>query len=164
DGVERLKQELLPLLADAELRAVRGAFGREVVEQFSLARAAKRQLTVYRDAMETRSEQKNRVGAALRAGFGFARYAVGRRVQRLRGTRRVDDFNAVPASESRIHASVGGLASGTGPIVYFAGVRWDTLAGTDRQLATEMAVDRQVLWIDTPRSILRRSQVDVPPV
>ena len=164
DGVERLKEELVPLLVDRELRARLGAFGREVVEQFSLARAATRQLTVYRDAVEARGEQKNRGGAALRAGFGFARYSVGRRVQRLRGTRRVDDFNAVPANDAAANRSPGRVAAGTGPIVYFAGVRWDTLAGTDRQLATEMAADGQILWIDTPRSILRRDPNGIPPV
>ena len=41
-----------------------------------------------------------------------------------------------------------------GSIVYFAGVDWDAVVGTDRRLITEVARHFAVLWVDPPRSWL----------
>ena len=168
-GVAALEAELAPLLADETLRRELGSYGREVVEEFSLESAAKRQVTVYRDALAARGEHKKQVVDAARSTVQLARYYVGQRIARVRGRQRTDDFNAVPVVShspegSATGADAGGVGtpSATGPILWFPGVGWDTLAGTDRQLATAVAQHSQVVWVDTPHSILRRRD-RIPP-
>lgn len=166
DGLSELREALSPLLADARMRGELGAYSREVVEDFSLDSAAQRQVTIYRDAIAGRAEQKRRIWDAAVSAWGFGRYFVGRRVQRLLGRRRVDDFNAVPvagaaAPTSRLRSAA---HDGSGPILYFAGVKWDTLAGTDRHLAMALAEKRPIIWVDTPHSILRRGDSAIPAV
>jgi teichuronic acid biosynthesis glycosyltransferase TuaH len=46
----------------------------------------------------------------------------------------------------------------SGPIVYLAGVNWDAIAGTDRRLVAALARRGDVVWVDPPMSILRRSE------
>lgn len=40
-------------------------------------------------------------------------------------------------------------------IVYLAGSSWDSVTGTDKNLALALARDSQVLWVDPPQSVLR---------
>jgi glycosyltransferase involved in cell wall biosynthesis len=157
-GPSVLQAELSSLLRDVERRRALGAFGRRVVEEFSLQRAARRQLTIYRDAYAARAEQKRRLVEAGRSFAALAAYHVGQRVARWRGRQHADDFNANPVvtrASGSDHAPSGPIAQ-DGPILYFPGVGWDTLAGTDRQLATALARDCQIIWVDTPHSIFRR--------
>ena len=168
-GLGALEAELAPLLADETLRRELGALGREVVEEFSLESAAKRQVTVYRDALAARGEHKKQVVDAARSSVQLAHYYVGQRVARIRGRQRTDDFNAEPVASHSSDVTANGLLTGepgrptaAGPILWFPGVGWDTLAGTDRQLATAIAQHSQIVWVDTPHSILRRRD-RIPP-
>ena len=162
-GIAALEGELEPLLADPLLRRELGSYGREVVEAFSLESAARRQVTVYRDAVAARGEHKGQVVETARSAVRLGRYYVGQRVARVRGRQRTDDFNAEPVARRGPEGSASdtqggrpGTASPVGPILWFPGVGWDTLAGTDRQLATAVARHAQIVWVDTPHSILRR--------
>jgi len=165
-GLSVLQAQLSSLLGDVERRRALGAFGRRVVEEFSLQRAARRQLTIYRDAHADRAKQKARFIDAGRSFAGFTAYQVGQRVARWRGRQCADDFNADPvASQARgSNDTPFGAIDRDGPILYFPGVGWDTLAGTDRQLATALAQDCQIVWVDTPHSILRRRDRVLPAV
>ena len=164
-GSSALRSELSGLLTSADRRRELGAYGRRVVEEFSLERAAHRQLTVYRDAYAARAEHKRQLGDAGRSFLGLAAYHVGQRVDRWRKRQRADDFNVNPVAQQPGNDD-GRLApvGDDGPILYFPGVGWDTLAGTDRQLATALAEDCQVIWVDTPHSILRRRDRILPAV
>ncbi|GAA1978751.1 glycosyltransferase [Microbacterium pumilum] len=163
-GPDVLRSELVGLLADPARRAELGAFGRAAVEEFSLERSATRQVTIYRDAVAARAEQKKRVLAAGRSFLQLARYHVAQRVDRWRGRQRADDFNVEPVATQKHGARPGESLStlAGGPILYFPGVGWDTLAGTDRQLATSLSADSQIVWVDTPHSILRRRDRVIP--
>jgi len=163
-GPERLHAELVPLLTDVALRAELGLFSSTIVEEFSLQRAARRQLAIYRDAHATRAQQKRQYAEAARSLVGFAGYTVSQRVARLRGKGRTDDFNAEPVAARRTAVTAPAAAPADGPIVWFPGVGWDTLAGTDRHLALEIAKDRQIIWVDTPHSVLRRRDRVIPAV
>jgi glycosyltransferase involved in cell wall biosynthesis len=155
DGVATLRAELLPLLDDPALRRERGEFGRRVVEDFSLTTAARHLVTVYRDAVASAPGPKRRLGAAAASGLRIGAYYARRRIQKLRGSRRADDFNAAPvAAASPPRSRPLGEARSDGPILYFAGVRWDTLAGTDRHLVSALAARRPVIWVDTATSLL----------
>ncbi|GEK86261.1 glycosyltransferase [Microbacterium aerolatum] len=163
-GLRSLTAELAPLLSDPRLRAERGVFGRQVVEAFSLERAARRQLAIYRDAHARRGEQKRQVAEAVRSFCGLATYHVRQRIDRLRGTQRTDDFNAEPVAAVRSAARPTATTTPDGPILWFPGVGWDTLAGTDRHLAMEIAERHLIVWVDTPHSILRARDRAVPAV
>ncbi|ERG64548.1 hypothetical protein L332_08820 [Agrococcus pavilionensis RW1] len=154
-GPARLEDELVPLLADADRRAELGGFGRRLVEEFSLERAAKLQLAIYRDAAANRSQQKRQWGEAARCFASLAGYYAAEGVARLRSRRRTDDFNAVPVAAAARAAARVAPAPSAGPILWFPGVGWDTLAGTDRHLAMALAEQRPIVWVDTPHSALR---------
>jgi teichuronic acid biosynthesis glycosyltransferase TuaH len=53
-----------------------------------------------------------------------------------------------------------------GAVVYFAGVSWDAVAGTDRHLARSLATEQRVLYVDPPMSWTsrRRRGITVPPL
>ena len=157
-GLEVLESELGGLLADPGRRHELGAFGRRLVEDFSLDRAALRQLTIYRDAYAARAGQKRQLAAAGRSFARLADYHVKQRADRWLGRQRADDFNARPVATDAKAADGIGMREGDddGPILYFPGVGWDTLAGTDRQLATALSHTCDVVWVDTPHSVLRR--------
>lgn len=163
-GAAALAGELEPLLSDAQLRADLGAFGRRVVEEFSLETAAKRQLAIYRDAFATRAQQKRQWREVLRSSAGLAGYYGRELVSRARGQRRTDDFNAVPVAATAPSARRVPQAPSAGPILWFPGVGWDTLAGTDRHLAIELAEHHPIVWVDTPHSVLRARDRVVRPV
>lgn len=52
------------------------------------------------------------------------------------------------------------------PLLYFAGVEWDAVPGTDRQLVVALAKKRPVIWVDPARSLMQtlRSRQHVPAV
>ncbi|WP_405218110.1 glycosyltransferase [Agrococcus sp. Ld7] len=163
-GSARLAGELAPLLSDARRREELGSFGRRLVEEFSLQNAAARQLAIYRDAFSTRAQQQRQWSEVLRSSTRFAAYHAGELSRRVRGQRRTDDFNAVPVAATGRPAPRPAQTPSEGPILWFPGVGWDTLAGTDRHLATELAEQRQIVWVDTPHSVLRARDRVVRPV
>lgn len=165
EGPARLQAELAPLLADLQRRHDLGRFGRRVVEEFSLDRAAQRQLTIYRDALAQRQIRAGELADAGRSFLGVAAYHVRQRLDRLRGRQRTDDFNTVAVMPPSQHgSSQPSPAHPDGPILYFPGVGWDTLAGTDKQLAIALAHDREIVWVDTPHSILRKRDRQPPAI
>lgn len=157
DGVERLRREITPLLENEGLRRELGLYGRGVVEDFSIQLAAERQIAIYQDAWAARADQKRRVADGVRSFARFAQYQVNQRVDGLRGRRKTDDFNAVPTMDAAMSApSSSRSRSGLeGPILYFPGVGWDTMAGTDRHLAIELAREAPIIWVDTPYPVHR---------
>ncbi|WP_153503487.1 glycosyltransferase family 4 protein [Cumulibacter manganitolerans] len=162
-GPAALERELAPLLTDRARRSDLGGFGLDVVRDFSLETAAGRQITVYRDAVAGRAAARRRPLDAARSVTQLGSYYVGQRVARLRGTGRADDFNADPVA-ARARTARGGRRAGDrrGPILYFPGVGWDTIAGTDRHLATALAEHADVVWVDTPHSVVRRRDRVIP--
>ena len=96
DGAPVVAGILRELLADPGTRAKLGQYARElVVERFSLEHAAVTQEAVYRQAL---------AGARMpppvdlvRSAAGVVAYKARRKLARLRGTARTDDFNAVGA-------------------------------------------------------------------
>lgn len=97
-AADRLYGILEPLLADAARREELGRYGRDLaVQRFSLQRAARLQEDIYRKAIAARHEsgavRQATVGA--RSAVSLAAHKVRRRVERLRGTEKRDDFNAV---------------------------------------------------------------------
>ena len=165
-GPRELETELAPLILDGQLRRDLGTFSRQVVEQFSLERAATRQLTIYRDAFAARAEQKKQVVEAGRSFLRLAAYHVGQRLDRLRGSQRAEDFNAEPvATQQQVTRSrTASGAAEEGPILYFPSAGWGTIAGTDRHMATALSNDSPIIWVDTPHSILRRRDRALPAV
>ena len=162
-GPAVLAAQLTPLLTDAARRRRLGAFGRSVVEDFSLERAALQQVSVYRDAVAARARQKRRFVEAGRTVAGLASYHVRQRADRWRGRQRSDDFNARPVAGLRPGAERTD-DRGTGPVLWFPGVGWDTLAGTDKQLVRAIADRCDVVWVDTPHSVLRARDRGIPAV
>jgi len=161
DGRRRLESELVPLLQERALRGRLGEFGRAAVDEFSLDSAALKQVAAYRAAGASRSAA--RVGGELVSTTSkLLGYKVGRRVARVLGSRRLDDFNARPVAArpattgTRPRESPGG-----GPIIYFPGVDWDAVPGTDLHLVTAMGRLHDVIWVDPPASILRPSATPV---
>ncbi|WP_375386211.1 glycosyltransferase [uncultured Microbacterium sp.] len=165
DGAGALARQLEPLLADAQRRRDLGEYSRRVVNDFSLETAAARQLAIYREAWATRSSQKRRILDGVRSFAGLARYHITQRLARFRGTQRADDFNADPVTTIRPTVDSPVLeGSRRGTILYFPGVGWDTMAGTDRQLVAQLADDFDVVWVDTPYAPIRRRDRGIPSV
>ncbi|HEX5493043.1 MAG TPA: glycosyltransferase, partial [Mycobacteriales bacterium] len=104
-GPAELAAILRSLLADPPLRDRLGRYGRElVVERFSLARAAAVQEDVYRRVRAERAGPPPAALDAVRTGGGLLGYKLRRRYQRLRGTVRTDDFNAVTVGTGPVPA------------------------------------------------------------
>ncbi|RZQ64226.1 glycosyltransferase [Amycolatopsis suaedae] len=96
-GVPALRAALADLLDDAPRRATLGTYARDlVVERFSLRRAA----TVLADEYLAAEAGPPAPPADLLRGFGgLLAYKARRKVQQFRGTARVDDANATPATQ-----------------------------------------------------------------
>jgi glycosyltransferase involved in cell wall biosynthesis len=96
DGVPVLAGILRGLLPDAGTRAKLGGYARElVVDRFSLRHAARTQEEFYQAAL---AGGQLPAGDLARSAAGVFAYKLGRKVARLRGTARTDDFNAVGAA------------------------------------------------------------------
>ncbi len=94
-GSATLEARLRPLLDDPGLRRSLGEFGRDLVERrFSLDRAAQTQIGIYERALTASARGPVRVDTGSFARF--ARYHLERRVHRVFGGHRVDDFNSKP--------------------------------------------------------------------
>jgi glycosyltransferase involved in cell wall biosynthesis len=97
-GAEQLTEILRRLIADDDLRAELGAYGRQlVVERFSLEHAAEIQEQIYYEALTGRGTTLD----AVRTAGLVTSYKLQRRYQRLRGTAAADDFNAVTSRHTR---------------------------------------------------------------
>ncbi len=95
-GFERLSAILRGLVSDPARRNSLGEYGRGLaVERFSLQRAAVVQEAIYREARDHRMS----AGDGVRTALGLGAYKVRRRLQRIRGTRATDDFNAVKLAQ-----------------------------------------------------------------
>jgi glycosyltransferase involved in cell wall biosynthesis len=168
-GPARLLSALTPLLRDPRLRDERGRFGREVVERCSLTSAAARQLAIYDDALAVSYSPTERALGTTEATGQFLSYHVRRRWSRWRGRGSSDDFNTVPVAARRSagprHRQPDAVAGG-GTIVYFPGVPWHAVQGTDHRLASELATHHPVLWVDPPQSAWAslRHRTRQPPV
>ena len=96
-GAQRLRAILEPLIMDSALRENLGEYGRGLaLRRFSLERAALLQEEIYRSALASRHTSAVRqatVGA--RSAVLLASHKVRRKVDRLRGTAKSDDMNAV---------------------------------------------------------------------
>ncbi len=168
-GRQHLLAALTPLLTDAELRAERGRYGREVVEEFSLTRAAEKQLAIYREALAASYSPGERAVDGTIAAGRFAAYHVRRRWSRLLKRGRSDDFNAAPVAGRSTPERVRPRSpqhADKGTIVYLPGVPWHAVHGTDHHLALELAQHHPVLWVDTPQSVWARWRrgITTPPV
>lgn len=169
NGRTRLAAQLGPLLTDATARRELGTFGRKVVEAYSLDRAAERQIGVYRDAVADETHVIRDIPEIVRSGISFTRYYLGRRISRVLGSQRSEDFNAKPVASPAAGRGADREArrlaepKGPGLLVYVSGADWDAMAGTDRQLVMALARSHPVVWIDSPRS-LRRSRDRLQPV
>ncbi len=159
-GPDRLRDALGRLLTSPERRADLGAYGRRLVERrFALPVVAGSLHLAYE---QVRMDAPQLSIADQGRAFGrWGRYQVDKRVRRLRGRAAADDFNAKPVA-SRADAVVPAPAPDTErdltsdqALLYFAGVSWDAVKGTDRHLVEHVARRRPVVWVDPPTSLLR---------
>ncbi|MET0931945.1 MAG: glycosyltransferase [Aeromicrobium sp.] len=165
DPVSHLRTILRGVLSDAAQRSRLGAFGRTTVEQrFSLTAAADHQLEIYRSAFDPPLRGPRRMDEVA-AAARFGAYHLDKRAAKVIGRRSTDDFNARPVARDGPPRPVPG-ADGAGAIVYFAGVSWDAVGGTDRHLACALARHQRILWVDPPMSwtARRRRGITVPPL
>ena len=94
DGAARLREELLPLVREPDLRMRVGSFSRDlVVSRFGLGNAARVQIECYERVLNT--ARRPAVSEIARTLGGLARYKAVRRWHRMRGTIAGDDFNAI---------------------------------------------------------------------
>lgn len=94
-AVVRLTDTLRTLTDDAGFRGSLGDFGRQLIlDRFSLVAAAAVQEQVYSDALAERPGMSRVAVDSARSFVGLALHKVRRRVERMRGRRAVDDFNA----------------------------------------------------------------------
>ena len=100
EGPARLRAQLARVAGDEPLRRELGRFGRRLVEErFSLDRAAEIHLDVYRESIAAGPiRRRASLLPAARSAAGLTAYRINRRVERLRGRARLDDFNARPAA------------------------------------------------------------------
>lgn len=96
-GRSALLDALTPLLDSPALRAERGAFSLEAVQDFSLEHAAHLQLHQYELALATTAGSGRSAIDTCRTSIRYGRYFIRQRVQRLRRAAASDDFNSAPA-------------------------------------------------------------------
>lgn len=162
DGVDVLRGLLEELLHDPDRRLKLGRFARSTVEtRFSLTGAAARQSNIYQELVRSQESPTATTSSNdIRALGQFALYRIRRVTERLTQNEFRDDFNSVPVARfvepASLRTSVERQAEPA--IVYFAGVSWDSVAGTDRHLVKGLVSHRPVVWVDPPTSWLRRTR------
>lgn len=105
-GAGTLMAQIAPLLDDPALRERLGAQGRALVEgRFSLAAAAERQMAVYRAALDMTNSPLLQTTDILQAATRFIGYKVNRKLRRITGRARTDDFNSRPVVARRVNRS-----------------------------------------------------------
>ncbi|MFJ2617888.1 glycosyltransferase [Glutamicibacter sp. NPDC087344] len=142
-----LATELSRLLNDAPLRTQLGEFGRRIIEErYSLQAAATILEGTYLEAQE---RGQGRWLELARAGMHFGVYLAQRAAQRVQRKVVTDDFNSqrlVAGRESRLDDT-------QRRVIFVPGTFWDDVQGTDHMLASALAQEAFVLWVDPPRSI-----------
>jgi glycosyltransferase involved in cell wall biosynthesis len=169
DGVANFASILRPLLADKIHQNVLSDFGARLVRaRFSLEAAAERQLDVYEQSLREAPSSAAAAVSFTTSVQRFSIYYARRKVARLLGQRRAEDFNAQPvaADTSTSNRSSRTMNTYRGALVYLAGAPWHAVTGTDVQLARAMGKHRPVIWVDPPVSIISRIRrgLHVPPV
>lgn len=166
DPAAALADLLRDLLADPGRRTRLGALGRDLVQRrFSLTAATVRQEEIFARALAASGPGGPVSGAAtglaadVVAGVRFGRYYAAKRVRRALGTRAADDFNSRPVAAAaepppRPPGPVADASAPTAPgaWLWFPGVSYDGVTGTDKQLVTALARHRPVIWVDPPLS------------
>ncbi|MGN6326413.1 glycosyltransferase [Pseudolysinimonas sp.] len=98
-GASRLRGILGPLLGDAARRADLGAYGLQVVRAgFSLEQAAQRQAEIYAAAVQEPPSRAVRRRGDVASLARYSAYYARKRLRRLQGSERADDFNARPVA------------------------------------------------------------------
>jgi glycosyltransferase involved in cell wall biosynthesis len=96
-GVERLYKILRELLSEPNLRKEVACYGRRLVEQrFSLESAAAIQMHSYEAALAAHSRRWPTVCNEAAASARYCSYYLAKRIKRMVGIERTDDFNARP--------------------------------------------------------------------
>lgn len=157
-GSDRLKDILVPLLADVERRKILGEFGRNiVVERFSMQHASLRQEKFYEDNRNYAAGMFARGLDDLRSTVRYVRYQGHRQFRRILGRSASDDFNSRPVARTEARRTKNSQAAqsakpGGYPVLHFSGQSWDAVVGTNRQMLSALARYRSVLWVDPPAS------------
>lgn len=159
---ETLGTQLSQLLDDAALRSSLGAFSRRLVEErFSLAEAAVRQAALYQRVRQSRPHRTLR--DSVRTVVGLTGYETRRLLGTMRGHVVVDDFNARPLAREVEPKASGQRPGHRDVVLYYAGVSWDAVPGTDKNLVRELVRDRPVVWVDPPTPILHHLRAGARP-
>lgn len=109
-GAQRLREQLLPLIDDEQLRLQQGQFGYELLQRrFSLHAAAKRQVEFYEGVITERRTTSSSKLRLAQSAFRFLGYKAQRLSSRITGTWTADDFNTKPTVVS--HSSPGRAVS-----------------------------------------------------
>jgi glycosyltransferase involved in cell wall biosynthesis len=157
------------LLADKMHQNVLSGFGARLVrDRFSLQAAAKKQLYVYEQSLREASSSAAGAASFTTSVQRFSSYYARRKLARMLGQRRAEDFNAQPVAADTSTSNRSSRTKNTdrGALVYLAGAPWHAITGTDVQLARAMGKHRPVIWVDPPVSIISRIRrgLDVPTV
>lgn len=152
-GVAALREALVPLLRDPALRERRAALGRRLVERCSVEAAAQQQLRIYEEALVSAPGAVRHAADSGRAAAQLVRYKVARKSARLVGRGAAEDFNAVPVAAGGTTARDPRPAPTRprDPVLWYAGVSWEGVRGTDHRLVDEVLREREVIWVDPPK-------------
>ena len=164
-GLPALTAELSALLVDADRRRALGAFGRRSSRSSPSSGQPSANSTIYRDASRPGAEQKRQVARSRSLVRGSRRattWVSGS--TRWRGRQRADDFNAEPVAEPACDPDCDGRpgpARRTDPLLPRRRLGHAAPAPTaSSRLA--LSKDCQVVWVDTPHSILPPAGPDRP--
>ena len=155
DPTDRLANLMVETMADTSRMKELGAFGRELVEcRYSSKRAAARQEAILKEAVLDRAPGVLAAAAGdLAASLRFGSYYFIKRIKRFIGLRSIDDFNAHPVVRAGPQPLTSPRAGSSAKVwLWFPGVWWDGVDGTDKHLARAMAQRRKIIWVDPPLS------------
>ncbi len=162
DPAAPLAASLHELLHDPQRRSDLGALSRDlVVRRFSLEESTSRLEGILRRGLTARrSNRLVAMGADVAAAARFTRYYLAKRARRALGTGATDDFNSRPVASTsvarprQLPAAADGTTSRLDPQawLWFPGVSYDGVTGTDKQLVRALSTLRPVVWVDPPMS------------